>query len=113
MKKLIMAIAAATFLISCEVQKPLYSWYNYSDASYNYIKKSDEKSTNDLVESYKKIIAKQEGTRGLVPPGIYADYAFLLMKQNKNTEAQVMLEKEIELYPESKIFMDRIIKMAK
>ena len=113
MKKLIPAIAVGLLLASCQMQKPLYTWHNYSNTSYNYIKNSDEKSTNELVETYKKIIEKQEGTRGVVPPGIYGDYAFILMKQNKNAEAKVMLQKEIELYPESKIFMDRILKMAK
>ena len=48
-----------------------------------------------------------------MPPGIYADYGFVLLQSGKTEEGNAMLEKEISLYPESKIFIARIIKMQK
>jgi hypothetical protein len=47
------------------------------------------------------------------PPGIYADYAYVLLQIGKTEEGKALLLKEIELYPESKIFIDRILKMLK
>lgn len=98
-------------LVSCSTQKPLYSWANYNQTSYNYLKNSDEKSTQQLIETYEKIIEKQKGSRATVPPGLYADYGFLLLQANKTDQGKAMLQKEIALYPESKVFIDRILKM--
>jgi len=111
MKKLVFISLLITMFSSCAV-KPLYSWGKYEAASYNYLKKSDEKSTQQLIEAYEKIIKKQNGTRGVVPPGVYADYGFVLLQANKMDQGKAMLEKEIALYPESKIFIDRILKMT-
>jgi len=109
MKKIILIAFSICALYSCTAPK-LYSWSNYETTSYNYLKASNEKTSADLVKSYQEIIKKQEGTRGVVPPGIYADYGFLLLQLNKTTEGKEMLMKEIELYPESKVFIDRILK---
>ena len=99
------------FLIACEPQKKrLYSWGHYDEASYYYLKNKDEKSTQLMIDSYKRIIEKQTGLRGVVPPGIYADYGFLLIQLKKTEEGKAMLKKEIELYPESQVFIDRILK---
>jgi hypothetical protein len=111
MKRIIFILISVFLLASCATRKPLYSWDKYEIASYNYLKNSDEKSTQELIETYQKIIEKQKGTRGVVPPGIYADYGFVLLQANKTEEGKAMLLKEIALYPESKIFIDRILKI--
>ena len=113
MKKGILIIGAVFLLTSCDSEKKLYSWQKYEVASYNYLKYSDEKSLEDLIANYKLIISKQKGSRKTVPPGIYADYGFILLQSGKTEEGSAMLQKEIELYPESKIFIDRILKMSK
>lgn len=112
MKKIILISMSVILLTACSVQKPLYTWGNYTNTSYNYLKNSDEKSTEDLIKSFKVIIEKQKGSRGIVPPGIYADYGFILLQNNKIEEGKAMLLKEIALYPESKVFIDRILKMT-
>ena len=112
MKKRILIFISAVLFVSCTTsQKPLYSWGNYADANYNYLKKNDEKATSKLVEMYEKIIKKQNGSRKVVPPGVYADYGFILIQTNRKEEGKIMLLNEIALYPESKIFVDRILKM--
>jgi len=109
MKKIILVAFSICALYSCTTQK-LYSWSNYETTSYNYLKATNDKTSADLVKSYEDIIKKQNGSRKVVPPGIYADYGFLLLQMNKPTEGKTMLIKEIELYPESKVFIDRILK---
>lgn len=111
MKRLIFISISVLLLTACATQKPLYTWENYETTSYNYLKNSDEKATQELIKTYQKIIEKQKGTRATVPPGIYADYGFLLLQANKTEEGKAMLSKEIALYPESKIFIDRILKI--
>lgn len=111
MKKVFYLLIAIVALASCTTEKPLYTWENYSATSYNYLKNSDEKSAQQLIESYKKIIDKQKGSRKVVPPGVYADYGFLLIKMKKTAEGKKLLMQEVALYPESKVFIDRILKM--
>ncbi|MEI6062776.1 MAG: DUF4810 domain-containing protein [Bacteroidota bacterium] len=111
MKKILFITFSIFLLASCSTQKPLYSWANYETTSYNYLKNSNEKATQELIETYQKIIEKQKGSRGIVPPGIYADYGFLLLQAKKTEEGKAMLAKEIALYPESKVFIDRILKI--
>jgi hypothetical protein len=111
MKKLAFISIIIFFITSCTTQKPLYSWSKYETTSYNFLKNSNEKSTQELIETYQSIIEKQKGTRKVVPPGIYADYGFILLQANKTDEGKALLLKEVQLYPESKIFIDRILKM--
>jgi len=105
------------FLISsCAPPTSLYTWggkkkYNYQEASYNYLKVSDEKSINALKSSYIITINEQKGTRKTVPPGVYADYGFLLISLNETEKGIEMLKKEMLLYPESTIFITRILNM--
>jgi len=111
MRKILFISIIVLVLASCTTQKPLYSWDKYEITSYNYLKNSDKKSTQELIKTYQNIIEKQKGSRGVVPPGVYADYGFVLLQANKTEEGKAMLLKEIALYPESKIFIDRILKI--
>ena len=110
MKKTIL-LSFSIIILSCSAPKTLYNWDKYDSVSYSYLKKVDEKSTENLIKIYQKIIKKQNGTRGVIPPGLYADYGFVLIQNNRMEEGKLMLQKEIELYPESKVFIDRIFKM--
>ncbi|SHF13205.1 hypothetical protein SAMN05444405_105174 [Bacteroides luti] len=111
--KLICVACFALFLSSCTTQQSaLYSWKNYEKTSYNYYKKQTPESTEALLNTYAILIAKQDqGTRKVVPPGTYAEYGFLLAQTGKKEEGISMMKKEIEVYPESKVFIERIIKM--
>lgn len=111
MKKTLFISIIIVMLASCTTPKPLYSWDRYEVTSYNYLKNSDEKSIQELIKTYQEIIDNQKGSRGVVPPGIYADYGFILLQADKTEEGKAMLLKEVTLYPESKIFIDRILKM--
>ena len=84
--------------------------YNYQDDYYSYVKNADDKSLECLIKTYERIINKQDKDRGVVPPGIYADYGWLLANSGKLSEAKEMFAKELELYPESEIFVKSLLK---
>ncbi len=109
-KKLTLMGAFVIILASCTSTKSLYSWYNYEDVSYKYSKKSTEELQAKLLSEYKKITNDQKGLRGVVPPGLYAEYGFLLCKSGKMDEGISFLKQEIMLYPESEKYISRIIK---
>lgn len=113
MKKLIFPAAMIAVLLtvsSCTTTKTLYSWYDYEDVTYQYSKKSTEELQVKVLEQYKKITERQKGVRGVVPPGMYAEYGYLLYKTGKKDEGLSFLKKEVELYPESDTYISRIIK---
>jgi hypothetical protein len=111
MKKYLYTIIVTFAFYSCSAPKGLYSFDKYQQASYNYLKKADEKSINEIMEQYQKIITKQKGTRKVTPPGMLADYGFFLIQRGDLKNGKESLNKEILLYPESKIFIDRILKL--
>ena len=46
-----------------------------------------------------------------MPPGIYADYGFLLVSIDETEKGIQMLKQEMVLYPESRVFITRILNM--
>ncbi len=109
-KKFLLIGGCILALASCTSTKNMYSWYNYEDITYKYSKKSTPELQVKLLEEYQKITQNQKGLRGVVPPGLYAEYGFLLYKTGKNDEGLVFLKEEIRLYPESEKYVSRIIK---
>lgn len=110
MKIYLIALLMCILATSCSVQKPLYNWKGYDDAVYAYTKANNEKSVENLINIYERLIKKSGGTRQVPPPGIYADYGYLLIQKGQTAKGKELLIKETELYPESKPFVDRIIK---
>lgn len=111
MKITVLSVLAVLMLGSCSTStKALYSWYNYEDATYRYSKKRTDELKVKVLEQYKKLVDKQKGTRGTVPPGLYAEYGYMLCMSGKKDEGLDFLKKETQLYPESEKYISRIIK---
>ena len=104
-KSFFIILACVVYLTSCSSSKTLYSWYDSEDATYQYTKRSTEESLTQAMKQYEKVINKQKGVRGVIPPGVCAEYGFLLSKNGKTEEGLKFLKEEIRLYPESEIFM--------
>ncbi len=101
-------------LSSCGTkERSLYSWDNYEKLTYNYYKSPDPNLEVKMMKMYDKIIDRQKGLRGVVPPGMCAEYGVILVNTGKTERGMKLLEKEMELYPESKAYVKRIIKRLK
>ena len=66
----------------------------------------------ELTESLDDVITDGEA-KGKVPPGIYAEYAYILYISGQTREAIMYFEKEKKTWPESSVFMDKMIDTAK
>ena len=111
MKKVFVAAVAVLTLASCgTVQPDLYSWYDSEDATYQYTKRASEEKLAEAMAQYKKVISTQKGARGVVLPGVNAEYGYLLVKAGQKEEGLTLLKQEVALYPESEKFISRIIK---
>lgn len=109
-KKILLIGGCILALTSCATTQKMYSWHNYEDITYKYSKTSTEEMQVKVLQEYQKITNNQKGLRAVVPPGMYAEYGFLLCKTGKNEEGLSFLKQEIDLYPESEIYVSRIIK---
>lgn len=96
-------------MASCSTPQ-LYSWYDYENATYQYSKRRTDKLQKEVIRQYQQITEYQSDIRRQVPPGMYAEYGYLLVKTGKRQEGLSYLKKEIELYPESEVYISRIIK---
>lgn len=144
MKKLLIAMALLTFFASCSFDSYLYNWgvpnnsdnyTRYDELSYNRYDKQSPENICELVCFYEYLVTHPGGARNVIPPGICAEYGYLLLKpETAGIFAQYaskkqrnvfgdsddftsifhdkgieMLELEIELYPESKTFLTPIL----
>lgn len=145
MRKLIVLALALVCLCSCETAKkhgPLYYWGDYvngvtqyEQAVYLNFKKQTSESICKLVFVYEDMVSKPGGERKMPPPGICAEYGYLLLqpetadavarhatdKQKKvfatsdyatffPQYAKELIAKEVEYYPESASFLKPIIR---
>lgn len=110
MRKIIFFTICVFVLASCQTEKSLYSWYNSENATYTYTKRGTEETLAKAMAQYEKVISDQKGLRKAVPPGANAEYGFLLYKAGKKEEGLALLRAEIKAYPESELFISRIIK---
>lgn len=110
MKKIMICAICIAFFTSCTTTKPLYSWYDSEDASYQYTKKMTDKSLEKAEKQYEKVLKKQKGTRKVVPPGTNAEYGYILYKNGSEQRGLELLKEEMKLYPESETFISRIVK---
>ena len=106
MKKILLTLFVIMTITSCTTTTTLYSWYNYEDITYQYSKRKTDELQVKVLEQYQKLTEKQKGTRGTVPPGLYAEYGYLLYMTGKQEEGLKFLKEEIWLYPD----ISRIIK---
>jgi hypothetical protein len=101
----------ALVLAGC-VSRPvtMYSWGSYEEGIYaSYSARSDypvEKEITELEADYQE--ARSTNTR--MPPGWHAHLGYLYYQTGKPEQARQEFMSEKAAYPESTVFMDRLLK---
>lgn len=109
--QVVLAIAFLNGCSSTSGKLPLYNWGSYTQDTYNYIKQGEEENIETLLATYQWIFDNQTGTiRETIPPGVCADYGYLLVRAGRVEGGKSFLKKEKELYPESARFVDSILR---
>ncbi|MFA6188075.1 MAG: DUF4810 domain-containing protein [Sulfuricurvum sp.] len=98
-------------ITGCATQpQPLYAYGDYSDSYYSYKKHATPESLLELQKSMESAIENSSNSRsGRVPPGMYANLGYLYLKAGKPNDAISNFTKEKTIYPESALFMNRVI----
>lgn len=97
----------------CAVQKPMYEYANYSQSYYQLKQNGDEQTSAQWKASLEEVISMSNAEALRIPPGIHANLGYLYLKVNDADRAIDYFEAEKLLYPESTVFMDKLIKKAR
>lgn len=107
MRQIFFCVTALALFHGCTPTTQFY-WGDYSSTLYAYKKTPDDKSLMEHKKSLNDIIMVSAKRKIPVPPGVYAELGFLLIKEDKVQDGMAYLEKEIQLYPESQEFITKI-----
>jgi hypothetical protein len=109
-KKFFTIIIILVGLAGC-AQHSLYNWSEYSESMYAFYKTPTEKQ--NFIDALHSVITNNEESGTRVPPGIYAEYGYMMLSVGKSGEAVVYFTKEMNAWPESEVFMKTMIAAAK
>ena len=108
---LTIAIAAVALgTVGCVTKQTHYRWGNYDDVLYANYKNPQDRQV--FVASLKAIILDAEKQGVIVPPGIYAEYGYALYEEGNRAEAIAYFTEERNTWPESQVFMEKMIANA-
>ena len=97
-------------LTGCVASHEGYAWGSYDRSLYAYYKAPAK--ADDFAMSLAAVVKGADQTHAIVAPGIYAEYGYLMMQQGKMQEAIKAFQSEAKQWPESRVFMERMIKLA-
>ncbi len=103
-------LVVVVFLLPGCATPTKYHWGKYENSLYKQYKNPADQE--QFAVSLAAAIAAGEQT-GTVPPGIYAEYGYVLYSTGRNADAISYFEKEKKTWPESTLLMDKMIVSAK
>lgn len=93
-------------LTACAAPQGLYYWGDYETSLIErYVENASQHTDAYLTQT----LAQAQTQQRKVPPGLYADYGFLLYQKGDRAGAIENFKKEQALYPESQALMAKLI----
>lgn len=109
MKTNYLLAALIVFVITgCAPHKSLYTWNDYSASLYKLKKEPSDEHLASHMQVLVKIMDDSKTSGQRVPPGLYCEYGYLLLKGGKSDEALKYFDLEAKTYPESTVFIERL-----
>ena len=106
----VLAVALVVALSGCAtVTEAGYYWGKYSSTLYDYTKNPSDETMAAHVEELEEIITESAERELRVPPGVHAELGYIRAKQGDDATAMAHYESEMALYPESRLFLDRVV----
>lgn len=106
--KIVYALIACAVLSGCATNKGLYEWSGYSGLLYQSYKDPSKVAENLAKLEANILQAERSGFK--VAPGLYADLGTMMLQAGHREKALSYFRKERELWPESAVLMDAMIK---
>ena len=89
-------------------QSTTFYWGDYSETLYDFTKDPTEETLAAHKAQLLLIIRKSPELGYRVPPGVYAEFGYILLKEGKEKEGLEYLDMEKGVYPEAVVFVNRI-----
>lgn len=111
MKKIILiSIVLGLAGIGCATQKKgIFYWGDYSKTLYALKKTPNDETLTKHKNELQEIIGKSAEMNKKVPPGVYAEYGFILAREGDAQEAEKYFKLEAQTYPEATPFMEKLV----
>jgi len=104
----VLVIGAALLLAGCSTPT-LYSWGSYEDLVYTMYAKPGAAPPEMQVAKLEEDFQKARSANKPVPPGFHAHLGYLYFQLGKCDQARQEFETEKHQFPESAVFMDRLL----
>lgn len=102
-------VATLLALAGCQTVTPAgYYWGNYSKTLYNYTKAPSEETLAQHSTELERIVAESTERNLRVPPGIHAELGYIKARRGDNALAMAHYQSEMQQYPESRQFLERL-----
>lgn len=96
-------------LAGCSSPRTLYHWGSYEDNIYAIYSEPGKTAPEQQLANLEKDIQVMQASNSAPPPGFHAHLGYLYFQIGKDERALQSFETEKKLYPESKIYMNRLI----
>jgi len=115
-----LAKVAALFLLALSVlsgcvQAPptIYQWGSYEEQIYAMYTDPGKVPVENQLQNLESDLQSIKASNGVAPPGFHAHLGYLYFQTGKPDQALQSFETEKSLYPESTVFMNRLIARIK
>lgn len=108
-KLLLAACAAATLVAGCR-SPDIYYWGNYQNIIYGMYAHPDKVPPEVQIEKLEADIHKAASANKPLPPGFHAHLGYAYYQVGKLDLARQEFENEKKQFPESAVFMDRMLR---
>jgi hypothetical protein len=96
-------------LAGCQAPRPLYYWGNYEAVLYVDYSKPGKLSVEDQIAKLEEDLRTAKGKGYPAHPGLHAQIGYLYFQKGNVGAARREFEAEKAVYPESVVFMDRLL----
>lgn len=111
MKKILFTSLIAIGLVGCAAgPQPLYSWGSYTQQTYLMYNQPEKATPSAQIIKLEAEIEKAKAKKLAVPPGLYAHLGLLSLQVNNAQKAVEYFQLERQVYPESTVLMDRLLR---
>ena len=105
----LLVLPAAAILSAGCASPDVYYWGHYEALVYATYEKPDKAAPERQAELMEEDLQKAASANKPVPPGFHAHLGYVYYQMGKLDLAQKEFEAEKNLYPESTVFMDRLL----
>ena len=108
LQRFLVLLAAAVLFMGCR-SPDVYYWGRYEDLVYTTYAKPDKAPPEMQVQTMEEDLHRAVSANKPVPPGFHAQLGYLYSQTGKLDLAQREFETEKQQFPESAVFMDRLL----